>query len=83
MWGPVDREWGLWTICLHSNSATDEDVAALEAFLGRFSERFTSLDRVLEEWPAEERSFADRWFHGSMILRILLRKLRRWANSLI
>ena len=77
VWGPVEKESGLWTICLHSNSATDEDVAVLEFFLERFSGQFTSVDRVLAEWPINERSFGDRCFHGWMVLRIRLGLLRR------
>jgi hypothetical protein len=77
VWGPVEKESGLWTICLHSNSATDEDVAELEAFLERFRGQFTSVDRVLEEWTIAERSLGDRCFHGWMVLRIRLGRLRR------
>jgi hypothetical protein len=81
VWGPVEKESGLWTICLHSNSATDEDVTALEGFLERFSGQFTSVDRVLVEWPMDERSFGDRCFHGWMVLRIGLGRFRRRAGG--
>jgi predicted deacetylase len=77
LWGPVEKESGLWTICLHSNSTTNEDVAALEAFLERFSSQFTSVDRVLAEWPIARRSFSDRRFHGGMVLRRRLSRIRR------
>jgi predicted deacetylase len=76
LWRPVEKESGVWTICLHSNSATDEDVAALEAFLKRFSWQFTSVDRVLAEWPIAGRSFSDRRFHGGMVLRRRLSRIQ-------
>jgi predicted deacetylase len=82
VWEPVEKESGLWTICLHSNSATDQDVAALEAFLARFSGQFTSVDRVLAEWTIGERSFGDRCFHGWMVLRIRLGRFRRRMGAL-
>jgi len=67
LWGPAERSSGLWTICLHTNSATDEVIGVLEDFLGRFSAQFTSVDSVLEEWPVTERSLGigcsmSRWF---------------------
>ena len=77
VWGPVKKESGLWTICLHSNSATDAEVAALEAFLKRNAAQFTSVDRVLREWPVEERSFTDRLFHECMVARMRVSQLRR------
>ena len=81
-WEPVERESGLWTICVHSNTATDEEVAALEFFLERHSAQFTSVDEALGEWPIAERSFADRWFHRRMVMRLgLARMRRRWAAA--
>jgi uncharacterized protein DUF2334 len=77
LWGPVERSSGLWTICLHANSATEEEVGVLEDFLGRFSAQFTSVDRALAGWPVANRSLADRLFHERMVLRIRLRKARR------
>jgi Uncharacterized protein conserved in bacteria (DUF2334) len=77
VWGPVEKGTGLWTICYHANSAADEEVAALDAFLERFSAQFTSVDRVMSEWAIAERSVSDRWFHGWMVLRIRLARLRR------
>ena len=76
LWRPVEKESGLWTICLHSNSAMDKDVAVLEAFLERFSSQFTSVDRVLAEWPIARRSFSDRRFHGGMVLRRRLSRIQ-------
>ncbi|WP_263351851.1 DUF2334 domain-containing protein [Acidicapsa acidisoli] len=76
IWSPVEKSSGLWTICVHANSATDETVGALEDFLERHSFQFTSVDRVLAEWPVSGRSLRDRWFHARMIWRLRLRKFR-------
>jgi len=43
---------GVWTICLHANTATDALVKRLEGFLERNAGAFTTIDRVLAEWPA-------------------------------
>jgi predicted deacetylase len=82
LWGPVAQERGLWTICIHPYTASDESVVELERFLGRFAAQFSSVDRVLEEWPIRERALADRIFYARMLTRIKLsqtgRKLRLW-----
>jgi hypothetical protein len=77
MWGPVEKSSGLWTICVHANSATDEAVEALEGFLERRHSQFTSVDRVVAEWLVSERTLKDRWFHARMVWRLRLRKFRR------
>jgi len=80
LWGPVAKQSGLWTICLHANSATDEQVRALEDFLEKFAELFTSVNRVLAEWPERKRTLADRLFHQRLLARIRLARLRRrWS----
>ena len=78
LWQPVEKASGLWTICIHSNSASEQDVAQLESFLTRFGDRFTSLERVLSEWRIENRSLADRFFHVRKILQINISRTRRW-----
>jgi Uncharacterized protein conserved in bacteria (DUF2334) len=77
LWGPVEKKDGLWTICLHTNSATDEAVGELEGFLERFAVQFTSLDRVLRESAIKQRSMGDRLFQARMLTRIRLRRLQR------
>lgn len=77
LWGPVEKRTGLWTICIHANSATDEAVAELETFLARFAGQFTSVERVLREWEIGERPLADRGFHAWMLTRIRLSRLWR------
>ncbi len=47
LWGPVDKPKGLWTICVHANTASDADISALHAFLTDHADQFTSVDRVL------------------------------------
>ncbi len=49
LWRPVEKNKGLWTICVHSNSANAGQVAHLHAFLSEHAAQFTSLERVLAE----------------------------------
>jgi len=76
LWRPVEKRAGLWTICLHANTATDEEVAALDAFISRYAAQFTSVDRVLAEWMIRARSVGMRWFQLEMLAVVWLRRLR-------
>ena len=51
LWEPREMGGGVWTICLHAHTATGALVERLEGFLKRHAERFTTVERVLEEWP--------------------------------
>ena len=78
LWGPAPRTSGLWTICIHPSTAGDVEVKDLEDFLVRFRAQFTSVDRVLAEWPVHERSLRDRAQQFLAIRRIKLSKTRAW-----
>ena len=69
IWGPVEKDRGLWTICIHSNTATDRDFVLLEEFLRRCYAQVTSLEWALAEWPIGERTLSDRLFHRWSLLR--------------
>jgi len=51
LWGPVEKSSGLWTICIHSNLIHVAQVDELRAFIREHAAQFTSLDRVLAEYP--------------------------------
>lgn len=76
LWGPVKKRDGLWTICLHAQTASDDAVRGLETFLERFAGQFTCVERVLAEWPIGERSLADRMWQAQALGRIWLRRKR-------
>jgi Uncharacterized protein conserved in bacteria (DUF2334) len=77
LWGPALKRSGLWTICVHANSASDDAVKELEAFLSRFAGQFTCVERVVAEWAIAGRSVTDRLFHQRMLMRVRLARLRR------
>lgn len=64
LWGPVNKKKGLWTICIHPNTATEADIANLREFVIAHADQFTSVDRVLfrnqpATLPVVERIYAD------------------------
>lgn len=74
LWSPELKPSGLWTICLHANTATDAQVEELRAFLRRHSGQFTSVDQVLAESNLTPLSPAERLAARSAIERIRARK---------
>jgi predicted deacetylase len=49
LWEPVRKKFGLWTICIHTNTATPALEDKLEKFLRDQGHRFTSFDRVIAD----------------------------------
>ncbi len=47
LWSPVEKTKGLWTICVHPNTASDAEIFALRTFLSAHADQFTSVDHVL------------------------------------
>jgi predicted deacetylase len=76
IWAPVEMPAGVWTICLHSNSAREAEVRELDAFLRRFAGQFTSLEQALDECPGRKRTMRDRWFGVRSALRAQLLRMR-------
>ncbi len=78
LWAPVEKSMGVWTICLHANTAADALVAELRQFLCRHSAQFTTVDRVLAELPAAELTLSESFYAVTALMRLRARgKLRR------
>ena len=55
LWEPVRKKAGLWTICIHTNTATPVLEDKLENFLAENAKRFTCFDNVIAQKPSELR----------------------------
>jgi len=51
LWTPMEKGSGLWTILLHPNTATDQEIEALGNFLRAHREEFLSFPFALEMFP--------------------------------
>ena len=60
LWGPLDKPSGVWTICIHPNTAGEEDLANLRGFLRAHSDQFVSVDRLLAEIPPATLALSER-----------------------
>ncbi|MGC9157405.1 MAG: DUF2334 domain-containing protein [Terracidiphilus sp.] len=81
LWDPREKSRGLWTICVHSNSATEAQVSVISAFLRAHAAHFTSVDRVLSELFPAQLGLAEELRAASALGRIRLARLRkRWGG---
>jgi predicted deacetylase len=62
LWEPALRSEGLWTICIHTNTASDSMVQTLRDFLSAHKAQFTSFDRVVSEHRAAELEWSERLY---------------------
>lgn len=60
LWAPCAKREGLWTICFHPNTAGEEDVENLRAFLRDHAAQFTSADGALAVFPPRPLHFTER-----------------------
>ena len=79
LWAPVFKSNGLWTVCLHSNTATDSLVKELRMFLSQHAGQFTSVDRVVAEYAPRELDMKERLWGKLAFWRIQASRIKRQA----
>lgn len=77
LWEPVERRTGLWTICLHSNTAPAALAERLRTFLSRHAGQFTSLDRVVARQRIGRLAGVERIHEAIASLRLQRALMRR------
>jgi predicted deacetylase len=82
LWAPILKPRGLWTICMHPNTARDEEIEQLRAFLRARSSQFTSVDRLLAEFPPTTLTFAERVYASFALCRVKVSRSRMRAPRL-
>lgn len=71
---------GIWTVCLHINRWTADDVSRFSSDVKKFEPFITDVSTVAQTFEKRERTAADVFF--STTCRLAL-KGRRWARQLI
>jgi predicted deacetylase len=77
LWAPEEKRRGVWTICIHSQTAQDDLAEKVLAFVSRHAAQFTSVDRVLDEFQPGELDMAERVYGRYLLGRVRLSKLKR------
>ncbi len=78
LWGPVEKDRGLWTICVHPNTASDAEIAALRDFIAAHAPQFTSLDDAVHRFQPSTLTLAERI---QAVCALRRRKLSHSAGS--
>jgi predicted deacetylase len=74
LWGPQHKRSGLWTICLHSNTATDAQIKDLREFLSQHRSQLTTVERVRAEFEATQLTLAEQIGQEAATIRIRTRR---------
>ncbi|KAA6464693.1 DUF2334 domain-containing protein [Acidobacteria bacterium AB60] len=77
LWGPSRRQAGLWTICLHPNTAGSAQIEQLRRFLRRHANQFTSFGEVIAHDPPGRLGLAEQVYAQYAMRRVMLRMKRR------
>lgn len=59
LWAGQQMPDGVWTICVHANTISDQEFAALESFLDRHAAEFLSVAQVEERWGSRRKQISD------------------------
>ena len=82
LWAPVEKERGLWTLCVHPSTARDAEIAALRSFLAVHAAQFTSLDRVLFRFEPATLTLTARIQAVCALRRLKISHTgRRWCRA--
>jgi hypothetical protein len=79
LWGPVEKDRGLWTICVHPNTASGAEISSLRGFVAAHATQFTSVDRALFRFQPATLTLAERTQAVCALRRL---KLSHSAQSL-
>jgi predicted deacetylase len=77
LWSPVAKSKGLWTICIHPRTATDEDVERLRWFLKGHWPQFTSFLKVVKEFEGRALGTRERMYEQLALWRVQRRRRRQ------
>jgi len=73
LWEPVEKSNGLWTICLHANTATSHLHQSLGYFLHQFADQFTTFSDVISKSAPAKLHWNERTREALTMFRIRLR----------
>jgi predicted deacetylase len=81
LWGPAEKSSGLWTICVHPNTARESLLDQLRVFLRQHAARFTSVDRVVEELKPKKLGAMERVYEIVALWRVQASRARKRSRE--
>jgi predicted deacetylase len=76
LWEPVRKSTGLWTICIHTNTATHTLEDKLERFLAENAKQFTSFDNVVTDKSLNNLRWNERLAESLANLRVRISRAK-------
>lgn len=76
LWEPAKKNSGLWTICIHANTASAVVAEELDTFLRGSAEQFLSFDDVMENYDCLSLNWTERLNAWLAAQRVRLRSTR-------
>ncbi len=84
LWGPVRKKSGIWTICVHSNHATDEQARSVAEFLSAHHAMFMDAEEAIRvAKPSRAGVSAQTWMTAQYWRMRLKRIARRQTQSAV
>jgi predicted deacetylase len=77
LWGPVSKQRGLWTICVHSNTIGEDQINLLRGFIREHAAQFTSVERVLAELLPGRLGLGEGIYEACALWRMRVSRARR------
>jgi hypothetical protein len=75
LWEPVAQKTGLWTICIHTNTASPRLEEKLDSFLAQNARQFTTFDKVANA-PSGPLRLSEQIRSDLACLRIRIARVR-------
>ncbi len=80
LWRFRQMYFGLWTVCLHHNDYTDEDLKQFELDIAKFAPAILSFDQVASDPSAKQLNFLDHIMDTSWYTMYIL-KTKIWSAA--
>jgi len=77
LWAPMEKRSGLWTICIHSNTARNSLIDQLNVFVRAHVAQLTSVDRVVDEFKPQRLGLIERAYEAIALWQVQARRKRR------
>jgi predicted deacetylase len=83
LWEPAPKKTGLWTICIHTNTASASLEETLDSFLGSHVRDFTTFEQVITHNQPSDLNWFEQISEKAATLRVKVShaKSRRIARS--
>jgi len=77
LWGPVEKPCGVWTICMHPNTVSGDNITRLRVFLRDHHAQFSSVEHLLAEFPPTTLKLTERFYASVALWRVKASRGRR------